>query len=151
MVQHRSVEHLHGGTSGVGESHHLLGPAAVGLLRRQPLDADVGCLQGPHDRTQRRAVSHLPAHGDDLIRLARHHHDARGTLVHPQIQGVGIGPAAFGETQHTQREMSPAVHVPGRNGQVSQARQHQIIDLSGPCGSIPNELSADAWNTVLGT
>ncbi|SIK13599.1 Putative 2,3-dihydroxybiphenyl 1,2-dioxygenase or glyoxalase/bleomycin resistance protein [Mycobacteroides abscessus subsp. abscessus] len=22
---------------------------------------------------------------------------------------------------------------------------------SGPCGSIPNELSADAWNTVLGT
>ena len=43
-------------------------------------------------RSQRGVVADLPADGDDLVGVAGHDDDARGALVHPQIQRVVVGP-----------------------------------------------------------
>src|SRR6202012_1596171 len=66
---------------------------------------------------------------------------------------VRIGPTASRETEDVQGEAAPAVDVAGLNLDVAQAFdvRHQIIARSGSAGSMPIEISAAAWETVLGT
>jgi len=49
--------------------------------------------------------------------------DPGRALVHPQVQRRRVGSLTFGETQHAEREMPPAVDVGGRDGDVTKAFQ----------------------------
>ena len=88
VVEHGPVEHLGGGSRRVVERDDLLDPPGVGLGQRQFLERDARVVERGLHPLQRGVVADLPADGDDLVGIAGHHDDARGALVHPQVQRV---------------------------------------------------------------
>ena len=147
VIEHRTVEHFQRRTRGVLERDHFLDPALVCLGGRQFLERNTGGVQRDLDFLQRGVVAYLPADGQYPVDVAGGHDDACRALVHPQVQRRRVGTLALGESQDTEGELTPPVHVAGRNGDVAEALDngHQISARSGPSGSTPNELSADAW------
>ncbi len=108
VVEHRAVEDLRRGAGRIVERDHLFDAAGVGLLDcDSSLNGDAGAVQRGLDPFQRGVVAHLPADGEHLVGVAGHHDDARGALVHPQVQRGLVGPGALGEAQHVEGELSP--------------------------------------------
>ena len=144
------MEHLDGVARRVVERDDLLDAAGIGLGQRQFLDGNARGVQGGLHARQGRAVAHLPPDGDDPVDGRRDDDDAGRALVHAEVQRIRLGAVALREAQHAEGEVPPAVHVGGLYLDVAQALQvtharPQISARSGPCGSTPNELSADAW------
>ena len=123
VVEHRTVEHLDGGAGRILERDHLLHPAGLGLVDGQLLERHAGAVEGCLDPLQRRAVAHLPTDGEHPVGVAGHDDDAGRALVHPQVQRRRVRALAFGETQHAEGELPPAVDIAGRNGDVAKAFQ----------------------------
>ena len=151
VVEHRAVDHLDGGAGRILEGADLLDATDVGILRRESFERHPGAVQSGLEPLERGVVPDLPAHRGHPVDLTGRHDDPGGPLVHPQVERVRIGPRPLGEPQHTKRKVPPAIQVRGRNSDVAKAFQlshgatAQIIARSGPCGSTPSELSAEAW------
>ena len=102
------MEHLGGGSRRVVERDDLLDPPGIGLGQRQFLERDACCIERGLHPLQRGAVADLPADGDDLVGVSGHDDDARGALVHSQVQGVVVRAGALRETQYFEGELAPA-------------------------------------------
>src|SRR5882757_194088 len=160
VVKLRTVKHLDGGAGGIGERDGLLDASCVGLDLRDRLDADAGGLQRLGNPKQRRPVPDLPSDGDDFVGVTGDHDYARGTFVHAEVEGGFIRATTGREAEHVEGEGAPPVDVVGLNLDVAETLDvahcvvlvlSQIIAANGPSGSMPSELSAEAWKVVPGT
>src|SRR5271166_2209602 len=112
-------------------------------------------------------VADFPADGVDAVLLTRQHDDPSHPFIHPQVQRILLGAAAFGESYGVEREPPPGVHVGGMQAYIAQRaditqrcrppilgplprRPCQIMPRSGPGASIPIVVNAVEWYTVPG-
>ncbi len=112
----------------VFEGDYLFDPPRFGLIGRQLLERHSGAVKGGFDSLQPGVVAHLPADaetrsvspGTTMSRAAR---SSIRRYSAERVEAFLLGGEPFGETQDAESELTPAVDVGGRDGDVAKAFQ----------------------------
>src|SRR3546814_1643081 len=64
---------------------------------------------------KRELVAHLPADGEHAVRVARYDDQARGPLVHPQVEAVRVGAGGLLHGEAVDGQLSPTRDVLARS------------------------------------
>ncbi|SHX10704.1 Uncharacterised protein [Mycobacteroides abscessus subsp. abscessus] len=127
-----AVVNLEGVVGGILEADHALDLAVEQLFLGAFLERDAVGTQGFLQLLEGRRVGDLPARGQQPVLLAGHDHQTRRHVVHPQVEGVGVGALALHHAEHLEPELAPGRHIGGLDAHVAEGldRRHAMSPLA---------------------